>query len=87
MSLTYGYDLKDYNDQIITTSVEATEFVARLVLPGAILVNHLPFRASARSVIPMLQLYQCLQCGISLRGFHGLTTSHWRRKAENIVLG
>ena len=70
---------------MITTPVEASKFVTELLLPGAILVNHLPFRADISSVIPMRQLYQRLQCGISLRGSHGLITSHWRRKAESSV--
>jgi hypothetical protein len=42
MSLTYGYDLKD-NDDIIAAPVQAIEAVSRFALPGAAMVNHLPF--------------------------------------------
>jgi hypothetical protein len=87
MSLTYGYDLKGNDDPMIAAPVQATELLSRLILPGAVLVNHLPFCEDTRSVIPMLQPDRCLQCGISLPGFHGLTTSHWRREAENLVPG
>ena len=82
MSLTYGYDLKGNDDHMIAAAVQASELLSHLVLPGALLVNHLPFCADTRSVIPVLRPYQYLQCGISLRGYHGLTTGHWRRKAE-----
>lgn len=50
MSLTYGYDLKDNNDQIIVAPVQATELVSRLIVPGALLVNHVPFCAEALSI-------------------------------------
>ena len=42
MSLAYGYDLKD-NDDIITAPIQATEIMSQVILPGAALVNHLPF--------------------------------------------
>ena len=51
MSLTYGYDLKDNDDRMIAAPVQATEMLSRLILPGAVLVNHLPFCANTRSVI------------------------------------
>jgi hypothetical protein len=43
MSLVYGYDLKE-NDDIIVAPVQLSRMLSRLVLPGAALVNHLPFR-------------------------------------------
>jgi hypothetical protein len=85
MSLTYGYDLKDNNDKIIAAPVQATELVSRLIVPGALLVNHLPFCAEARSVAPVPLPHQCPQCGTCLRGCHGLTTSQWHSKAESSV--
>ena len=87
MSLTYGYDLKDNNDQMIAAPVQATEFVSRLIVPGALLVNHLPFCAEARSIHPVLWPHESLQCGTSLHGYHGLTTSHWGGTAESSVPG
>jgi hypothetical protein len=43
MSLTYGYDLKGIDDRMIAAPVQATEMLGQLILPGAVLVNHLPF--------------------------------------------
>jgi hypothetical protein len=42
MSVTYGYDLKS-GDDMIAAPVEATKIMSRLVVPGAVLVNILPF--------------------------------------------
>jgi hypothetical protein len=42
MSLTYGYNLKD-EDDMIAAPIQATEILSRLILPGAVMVNHLPF--------------------------------------------
>jgi hypothetical protein len=44
MSLTYGYDLKE-GDDMIAAPVQATKILSECVLPGAALVNHLPFCA------------------------------------------
>ena len=51
MSLTYGYDLKDKDDEIIVVPVQATEMLSRLTPPGALLVNHLRFRVVTRYII------------------------------------
>jgi hypothetical protein len=42
MSLTYGYELKE-NDDILVPVQKTSEIMSRVVLPGAALVNHLPF--------------------------------------------
>ena len=42
MSLTYGYDLTD-GDKMLEAPHQTTELMAPLVLPGAALVNYLPF--------------------------------------------
>jgi hypothetical protein len=42
MSLTYGYDLND-GDELMAAPIEVTETMSRLLIPGAVLVNHLPF--------------------------------------------
>jgi hypothetical protein len=42
MSLTYGYDLKD-EDDMIAAPMQAIEILSRVVLPGAVLVNYIPF--------------------------------------------
>ena len=43
MSVTYGYDLKD-GDKILEAQERSVEIMSPLLLPGAALVNHLPFR-------------------------------------------
>ncbi len=55
MHLIYGYDLKE-NDDILTPPKRANEIMAQFVLPGAALVNHLPFRA----VLHPLLSFECL---------------------------
>ena len=42
MSLTYGYDLND-GDKFMAAPIEAMEIMSRILQPGAVLVNHLPF--------------------------------------------
>ena len=55
MSLTYGYDLKA-GDRFLEAPVQTSEIVSRLVLPGAALVNYLPFCTPFSSVPFMLVL-------------------------------
>jgi hypothetical protein len=43
MYLTYGYELKE-NDDILMPARRTAEIMSRLGMPGAALVNHLPFR-------------------------------------------
>jgi hypothetical protein len=50
MHLTYGYDLKE-NDDILIPARRTGDIVASFLLPGAALVNHLPFRAVPSSPI------------------------------------
>jgi hypothetical protein len=44
MHLTYGYDLKE-NDEIVISARRTGEIMGQYAVPGAALVNHLPFRA------------------------------------------
>jgi hypothetical protein len=53
MSLTYGYDLQE-GDDIVAAAVQAAEMIVPLVLPGATLVNHLPFCARTILVLVLL---------------------------------
>ena len=53
MSLVYGYDLKD-GDDFMAAPIQATEIMSRVVLPGAALVNHIPFCEHPCFNIPML---------------------------------
>ena len=45
MSITYGYDLKTYDDKMIEAPVEINKVLAHIVLPGAAVMNYLPFCA------------------------------------------
>lgn len=52
MSLTYGYNLKGNDDRMIAAPVQSTEMLSQLILPGAVLVNHLPFLQRIPSWVP-----------------------------------
>ena len=70
-SLVYGYDLKE-NDEIIEASVQLGNTMFRLALPGATLVNYLPFRMNPlddRRQEEELTIPR--QCDISPRGSLG----------------
>ena len=45
MAVTYGYDLKEYSDDLIEAPVEINKILAQSVLPGAVLINYIPFSA------------------------------------------
>jgi hypothetical protein len=80
MSLTYGYDLKD-GDKILEAPVQTSRLVSPLLLPGATLVNHLPFCATTRfipAILPASHSY--FQCGTFLHGSHTSATNHLREK-------
>ncbi|KAI9433755.1 cytochrome P450 [Lactarius indigo] len=66
MALTYGYDLKDNNDHMIVAPVQATHLLSRLILPGAILVNHLPFLRHIPSWVPWFNYESLAQKGREL---------------------
>ncbi len=75
MSLTYGYDVND-GDELMAAPIEATEMTARVVLPGAVLVNHLPFCTVPYFITAMLVSHSYSQCGTFIHGFRFSTTSH-----------
>ncbi|KAF8263545.1 cytochrome P450 [Lactarius quietus] len=51
MHLTYGYDLKE-NDKILVSARRTGDIMSALILPGAALVNHLPFLKHLPSWVP-----------------------------------
>jgi cytochrome P450 len=51
MSLAYGYDVKD-GDKILEAPVQASKIMTPLVVPGAVLVNYLPFLRYIPSWVP-----------------------------------
>ena len=75
MSLAYGYDLKD-GDDFMKAPIQTTEIISRLVLPGAVLVNHLPFCTIPYFTTLMLVSQDFLQCGTFIHGSRFSTTSH-----------
>jgi hypothetical protein len=50
MSVTYGYDLKSYNDELIKAPVELNEVLNQIALPGAVMINYIPFSARIYNV-------------------------------------
>jgi hypothetical protein len=82
MSLTYGYDLKD-GDDFMTAPIQASELVSRVVLPGAVLVNHLPFCAFLlyHSHAGVSQFFQC---DTFIHGFRFSTTKPLIRKGREL---
>ncbi|KAH9174406.1 cytochrome P450 [Lactarius sanguifluus] len=51
MRLTYGYDLKE-NDDMLVPPKRAIKIITQFVLPGAALINHLPFLRHLPSWVP-----------------------------------
>ena len=75
MSLTYGYDLND-GDELMAAPIQATEMMSRIIQPGSVLVNHLPFCTALYFVATMLFSHSYSQCGTFIHGFRFSTTSH-----------
>ena len=75
MSLTYGYDLND-GDKIMAAPIETTELMSRILLPGAVLVNYLPFCMVLYFITPMLVSHSDSQCGIFFHGSRFSAASH-----------
>ncbi|KAI0299508.1 cytochrome P450 [Russula brevipes] len=65
MSLTYGYDLKEYDD-MIAAPVEASKIMSQLLLPGAALVNHFPILRYIPSWVPWLSYEPLARLGREL---------------------
>ena len=74
MSLTYGFDLNDGED-FMAASIQATEIMSRVVLPGETLVNHYPFCAIPYFITAMLVSHGYFQCGSFIPGFRFLATN------------
>jgi cytochrome P450 len=77
MSLTYGYNLKT-GDKILEAPLQVTKIMSKLVLPGAALVNHLPFCALSNFIPAMLEMpHIYFECVTFLHGSHTSATNHW----------
>ena len=76
MSLTYGYDVKD-GDKFLEAPIQITEILAPLTLPGAALINDLPFCAIFNFLPAILVvLHGYFQCGTFPHGYHTSATNH-----------
>jgi hypothetical protein len=75
MSLTYGYDLND-GDELMAAPIQATEIMSRVILPGAVLVNHLPFCTVIYFITATLVSHSYSQCGTFIHGFRFSATTH-----------
>lgn len=75
MSLTYGYDLND-GDELLAAPIQSTELMSRVILPGAVLVNHLPFCTVLYFITSLLVPHDYSQCGTFIHGFRSSTTGH-----------
>jgi hypothetical protein len=61
--MVYGYDAQSRNDdRLVKVSRELVQFGTRIILPGALLVNNIPFREHSA-------LYDCIRY-IWLRSIH-----------------
>ena len=78
MLLAYGYDLKD-GDEILEAPLQVTKIMSKLVLPGATLVNHLPFCALSNFTSAMLEMsHSYFEFVTFPPGSHTSATNHWR---------
>ena len=77
MQLTYGYDLKQ-NDAILVPPRRTGEIMSTFVLPGAALVNHLPFRAVPSPPTLILLSHGYIQSNTHLHGFRYSSMNQWR---------
>jgi hypothetical protein len=75
MSLTYGYDLND-GDDFMAAPIQTTEIMSRVMLPGAALVNHLPFCAVPYFITSVPVSHSHFQCDTFIPGFRFSVTNN-----------
>jgi len=44
LDMTYGYEVKGRDDRKLDVAIRMNKFATEIFLPGALLVNELPFR-------------------------------------------
>jgi hypothetical protein len=78
MSLTYGYELKE-NDDILIPVRKTGDIMAQVVMPGAALVNHLPFRTEQSLSLSVKRVsdHNFSQCDTHHRGSRCSSMSRW----------
>ena len=81
MQLTYGYEVKE-NDGMLMPAHRTAEIMRLLILPGAAVINHLPFRALP-PLSPTVFSYSYIQSNAFLRGFLGSSMNQWQANVRN----
>lgn len=71
MYITYGYDLKENDDLMLLPARRTGEIMSKFVLPGAALVNHLPFLKRLPSWVPLFKYEpvasECKELGLRMK--------------------
>ena len=75
MSITYGYDPND-GDDFMAAPIQTVEIMSRAMLPGAALVNHLPFCAVPYFITALPVSHCYFQCGAFIPGFRFSATNN-----------
>jgi hypothetical protein len=75
LAMTYGYEVSGRSDRRIDAARKLAEVGTATALPGALLVNGLPFRAFFLSGTASSTHDNFSQFGTSLSGCRGLATS------------
>ena len=57
MDIAYGYEVQGRDDRKLDVAIRMTEFGNGTFLPGALLVNELPFRMSSSHFCAAYQTY------------------------------
>jgi hypothetical protein len=78
MSIAFGYDLKK-GDRMVEVPDQIRNLMKPFTIPGAALVNYLPFCALSKFIPAVLVVpNNYFQCGAFLHGSHTSATNHWR---------
>ena len=83
MSITFGYDLKK-RDRMVEAPDQIIKLMTPFGVPGAALVNYLPFCALSDftpAVLVVPNSYR--QCGEFLHGSHTSATNHSHKRLES----
>jgi len=87
MSIAFGYDLKN-GDRMVEAPNQVIEFLKSCPVPGAALVNYLPFCALSNSIHTVLVVPNgYFQCGAFLHGSHTSVTNHWHEQLGSWLRG
>ena len=79
--MTYGFEVHQRDDVMLDTAKRMSKFGQANVLPGALLVNYLPFCMHSRLFRKRIDLLCALQYATFPNGCHGFATNHWHALA------